>query len=162
MPKVSVLIPNYNTKEEWLKESIESILNQTFQDFEIIILDDGSKTSLEELIKSFKDERIKFYQNEINLGVGKTRNKLLELAKGDYVAFQDSDDISLPTRLEKQVEFLDNNMDFSGVSAWVETFPNKKVLKNIEKPKILDFFLFMCYNIVKNKNELSTGGQNYD
>ena len=139
MPKVSVLIPNYNTKEEWLKESIESILNQTFQDFEIIILDDGSKTSPEELIKSFKDERIKFYQNEINLGVGKTRNKLLELAKGDYVAFQDSDDISLPTRLEKQVEILDNNMDFSGVSAWVETFPNKKVLKNIEKPKILDF-----------------------
>ena len=139
MPKVSVLIPNYNTKEEWLKESIESILNQTFQDFEIIILDDGSKTSPEELIKSFKDERIKFYQNEINLGVGKTRNKLLELAKGDYVAFQDSDDVSLPTRLEKQVEILDNNMDFSGVSAWVETFPQNRILKNPQEPKILDF-----------------------
>jgi glycosyltransferase involved in cell wall biosynthesis len=139
MSKVSVLIPTYNTKEDWLKESIESVLNQTFQDFEIIILDDGSKNSPEALIKSFNDDRIKFYQNETNLGVGKTRNKLLDLATGEYIAFQDSDDISLPTRLEKQVKFLDENPDFSGVSAWLETFPNKKVLKNKPEPKILDF-----------------------
>lgn len=139
MPKVSVLIPNYNTKEEWLKESIESILNQTFQDFEIIILDDGSKISPENLIKSFNDDRIKFYQNEKNLGIGKTRNKLLELANGAYAAFQDSDDISLPDRLEKQVNFLENNPDYSGVSAWSETFPNKKILKTPPEPKIIDF-----------------------
>lgn len=139
MPKVSVLIPNYNTKEEWLKESIESILKQTFQDFEIIILDDGSKISPENLIKSFNDDRIKFYQNEKNLGIGKTRNKLLELANGAYAAFQDSDDISLPDRLKKQVNFLENNPDYSGVSAWSETFPNKKILKTPPEPKIIDF-----------------------
>lgn len=139
MPKVSVLIPTYNTKEEWLKESIESILNQTFQDFEIIVLDDGSKNSPEDVIISFNDDRIRFYQNDKNLGVGKTRNKLLELANTQYVAFQDSDDISLPTRLEKQVKFLDENSDFSGVSAGSETFPNKKILISIPEPKILDF-----------------------
>lgn len=139
MKRVSVLIPTHNTKEEWLKESIESVLNQTFQDFEIIILDDGSEYSPENLIKSFNDNRIKFYQNDQNLGVSKTRNKLLELATGDYVAFQDSDDISLPSRLEKQVDFLDKNREFSGVSGWMETFPHKKILKNPQEPKILDF-----------------------
>lgn len=138
-PKVSVLIPTYNTKEEWLKESIQSILNQTFQDFEIIVLDDGSKISPENLIKSFNDERIKFFQNEKNLGIGKTRNKLLELANGKYGAFQDSDDISLPNRLEKQVNFLEKNPDFSGVSAWMEAFPNKKISKMPQEPKIIDF-----------------------
>ena len=139
MPKVSVLIPTYKTKEEWLKESVQSILDQTFQDFEIIILDDGSDNSPELVINSFNDDRIKFYQNETNLGVGKTRNKLLDLATGEYIAFQDSDDISLPTRLEKQVRFLDENLDFSGVSAWLETFPNKKVCKYMPEPKVLDF-----------------------
>ena len=88
MSKVSVLIPTYNTKEEWLKEAIESILKQSYQDFEIIILDDGSKTSPEEIINSFNDSRIQFHKNEINLGIGKTRNRLLELANGDYLAFQ--------------------------------------------------------------------------
>ena len=139
MPKVSVLLPTYKTEEEWLKESIQSILDQSFQDFELIILDDGSEKSPEDIVKSFNDNRIKFYQNEINLGVGKTRNKLLELATGDYVAFQDSDDISLPSRLEKQVDFLDKNLEFSGVSGWMETFPHKKTLKSPEEPKILDF-----------------------
>lgn len=139
MPKISILIPTYNSKEDWLKDAINSILNQTFQDFEIIVLDDGSEYSPKEIINSFDDNRIKFYINEKNLGVGKTRNKLLELAIGEYIAFQDSDDISLPTRLEKQVKFLDENPDFSGVSAWVETFPSKKILKSKPEPKIIDF-----------------------
>ena len=146
MPKVSILIPTYNTNEVWLKESIESILTQTFQDFEIIILDDGSKISPENLIKSFNDDRIKFYQNEKNLGIGKTRNKLLELANGKYGAFQDSDDISYLDRIEKQVNFLDNNPDYLGVSAWMETFPNKKILKNPSEPKIIDFLSGCCFS----------------
>lgn len=146
MPKVSILIPTYNTNEEWLKASIESILAQTFQDFEIIILDDGSKISPKDLIRSFNDDRIKFYQNEKNLGIGKTRNKLLELANGKYGAFQDSDDISYLDRIEKQVNFLDNNPDYLGVSAWMETFPNKKILKNPSEPKIIDFLSGCCFS----------------
>lgn len=136
---ISVLMPVYNTKEEFLKESIQSILKQTYSDFELIILDDGSKNDIEPVIKSFNDDRIKFYRNEKNLGVSKTRNKLLDLAKGKYAAFQDADDISLPERLQKQINFLENNPEISAISAWVERFPHNKIIKNAAAPKILDF-----------------------
>ena len=139
MTKVSVLMAVYNTKEEFLRESIQSILDQTFQDFEFIIVDDGSKNNPEEIVKSFNDGRIKFYKNDTNSGVAYTRNRLIDLAQGEYIAFQDSDDISFPTRLEKQVKFLNENPNFSGVSAGYETFPNKKIVLMISEPKILDF-----------------------
>ena len=139
MYKVSVLMPVYNVKEEYLKESIESILNQTFSDFELIILDDGSTNDIETVVKSYNDDRIAFYKNEENLGVSKTRNKLLDLAKGEYVAFQDSDDISYPARLEKEVKFLDENPEISGVSSWLETFPNNKFIPMPKNIKAIDF-----------------------
>ena len=139
MPKVSVLMPVYNTKEEFLRESVESILNQTFQEFELIIVDDGSSNDVEEIIKTYNDSRIRFYKNEQNLGVSKTRNRLLELAQGEYCAWQDADDISLPERLEKQVQFLDENREISIVGTNLERFPAKKVIINKEFPKILDF-----------------------
>ena len=139
MTKVSVLIPTYNTKEKWLKESLQSILDQTFQDFEIIVLDDGSDHSPEAAVLSFHDDRIKFYKNETNLGVGKTRNKLLDLATGEYIAFQDADDISDPSRLEKQVQFLDTNPDFSGVSAGMVSTLSGTEKTNPPSPLILDF-----------------------
>lgn len=139
IPVLSVLMPVYNTKEESLKESIKSILNQTFSDFELIILDDGSKDDILPIINYFQDNRIKFYKNEKNLGVSKTRNKLLDLAKGKYAAFQDADDISLAERFQKQINFLENNPEISAVSAWVERFPHKKIIENPSNPKILDF-----------------------
>lgn len=139
MPKISVLMPVYNTKEEFLRESIESILNQTFQEFELIILDDGSSNDVESVVKTYKDARIGFYKNEQNLGVAKTRNRLLDLAKGEYCAFQDADDISLPERLEKQVNFLDENRDISIVGTNLVRFPSEKVLKQLPFPKLLDF-----------------------
>lgn len=139
MPKVSVLMPVYNTKEEFLRESVESILNQTFNDFELIILDDGSSNDVETIVKSYNDLRIKFYKNEKNLGVAKTRNKLMELAQGKYCAWQDSDDISYPDRLKKQVNFLDKNTEISIVGTNLERFPSKKILNQPEHPKILDF-----------------------
>ena len=139
MPKVSVLMPVYNTKEEFLKESVESILNQTYQEFELIIVDDGSSNDVEAIIKKYNDSRIRFYKNEQNLGVAKTRNKLLGLAQGEYCAWQDSDDIAYPERLEKQVEFLDKNKEISAVGSYLEQFPNKKIVKMLERPKIIDF-----------------------
>ena len=122
-PKVSVLMPVYNTKEEYLREAIESILNQTFRDFEFLIIDDGSTNGAQAVIKSYQDERIRFVQNETNLGIFKTRNKLCAMARGEYVATFDSDDISLPTRLEKEVAYLDEHPDVSVVGAWYERFP---------------------------------------
>ncbi len=139
MPKVSVLMPVYNTKEEFLKESVESILNQTFQDFEIIVLDDGSFNDVEAIIKSYGDDRIRFYKNEQNLGVAKTRNRLLNLAQGEYCAWQDADDISMKDRLQKQADFLDNNPNISIVGTNLVRFPSEKIIIQKSEPKILDF-----------------------
>lgn len=138
MPKVSVLMPVYNTKEEFLRESIESILNQTYQEFELIIVDDGSANDIEEIVKSYTDARIKFYKNEQNLGISKTRNRLLELAKCEYCAWQDADDIAFPQRLEKQVKFLDEHQEISAVGSHLECFPHKKMFYMRENPKTMD------------------------
>jgi glycosyltransferase involved in cell wall biosynthesis len=108
MPKVSVIMPAYNA-EKYIAEAIDSILGQTFGDFEFIILNDCSKDRTEEIILSYKDERIVYLKNEQNMGVAATLNKGLEVAKGEYIARMDADDISMPERFEKQVAYLDNN-----------------------------------------------------
>ena len=127
MPRVSVLMPVYNTKEEYLREAIESILNQTYTDFEFIILNDSPENSdLDGVINSYKDNRIKYYKNEKNLGISKSRNKLLDLANGEYIAVFDHDDISLPERLEKEVEYLDSNKQIGAVSCNFEWMSSHK------------------------------------
>lgn len=123
MPKVSVLMPVYNTEEIHLREAIESILNQTYSDFELIILNDGSTTDIKSIINSYPDKRIKYYANDGNKGLIYTRNRLLDLATCPYIAYMDSDDISVPERLEKQVEFMDNNPDISVLGSQIEEFP---------------------------------------
>ena len=129
MPKVSVLMPVYKTKEEHLREAIESILNQTFSDFEFLILDDCPDDSRERIVKSYDDKRIKYIKNEKNLGITPSRNRLMQMAKGEYLAVFDHDDVSLPTRLEKQVQYLDANLDVGVVSSWVKEFPKHKIWK---------------------------------
>lgn len=119
MPKVSVLMPVYRTKEEYLRAAIESILNQTFRDFELLILDDCPDDSREALVKSYDDARIVYRRNERNLGITPSRNRLMELARGEYLAVFDHDDVSLPTRLEKEVAYLDAHPDVGVVSSWV-------------------------------------------
>lgn len=143
LPVISVLLPVYNTNPEYLRESINSILNQTFKNFELIILNDASTKNLDDVINSFNDVRIRYYKNEINLGITKTRNKLLELAKGKYIAIADHDDISLPYRFEKEYNFLEQNPDISIVSGWINIFGDKtlknKVLKTKPRPDFLNF-----------------------
>jgi glycosyltransferase involved in cell wall biosynthesis len=111
-PKVSVLMPVYNQNIKYLRQAIDGILNQTFAEFEFVIVDDGStfadcKKVLEEYAQS--DSRIRLIKNPENLGLSKTRNVALEAAQGEFVAVQDSDDISDKFRLEKQVAFLEKN-----------------------------------------------------
>ncbi|MFT4283120.1 MAG: glycosyltransferase family 2 protein [Candidatus Woesearchaeota archaeon] len=112
-PLVSVLMPNYNS-EKYLAEAIESVLSQTFTDFEFIIIDDYSSDKSWDIIQKYakKDSRIKAYRNEKNLGIVKTRNKLFSLAKGKYFAIFDSDDVCFRERLELQVAFLEKNKDY--------------------------------------------------
>jgi len=143
-PKVTVLMPVYNG-EKYLKESIESILNQTFTDFEFLIINDGSTDRTEEIIKSYKDTRIKLVNNETNLKLIKTLNKGLDLAKGKYIARMDADDVSLPKRLKIQVDFMDNNPEIGVSGAWAKVIggKNKKYIKtysNFEKIKATSIF----------------------
>ena len=121
MPKVSVVMPAYNA-EKYISEAIESILNQTFTDFEFIIIDDGSIDDTVGIINYYNDDRIRLIQNEVNLGVAQTLNKGIELSRGQYIARMDADDISLPTRFEKQVAFLDVNPDVAVVGSDIELF----------------------------------------
>lgn len=110
MPKISVVMPAYNA-EKYIGKSIDSILNQTYGDFEFIIINDGSKDSTKEIILSYSDNRIVYLENEINSGIVVTLNKGLEYATGEYIARMDADDIAVAERLEKQIEFMEKNKD---------------------------------------------------
>lgn len=130
-PAVSVLLPVYNTPEQSLRECIDGILNQTFSDFELIIVNDCSPDeNVEKVVKSYTDKRIRYYKNEKNLGISDTRNRLLELAKGKYLAVHDHDDISLPQRFEKQVAYLNEHPNTGLVSCQVEIFPKLSYPQN--------------------------------
>ena len=108
-PLVSVIMSAYNA-EKYISQTIKSVLNQTFIDFEFLIFNDGSKDKTEEIIGSYGDHRIKSV-NQSNIGLTKTLNKALALSQGEYIARMDADDICEPARLQKQVDFLKNHPD---------------------------------------------------
>lgn len=121
MPKVSVVMSVYNG-EKYLAEAIESILNQTFRDFEFIIIDDASVDNSYKILEEYKkkDERIILLKNEKNLGLTKSLNIGIKKAQGEYIARMDADDISLPKRFEKQVDFLNKNKEISLLGSAIE------------------------------------------
>ena len=117
MAKVSVIMAVYNT-ENFLKEAIESILWQDFKDFEFIIIDDASSDWSFEILSKYAslDQRIKLFKNDINQGISYTRNRLISLSSTNYIATQDSDDVSMKNRLSLCFDFLSTNSDYSAVS----------------------------------------------
>jgi len=118
----------YNV-EPYIGESIRSIINQTFTDFEFIIIDDGSTDNTVDIIRSFNDQRIKLYINEENKGISYTRNRGFDLASGRYLAVMDSDDIAMPERLQKQVEFMEKHTDISILGTnYIRMDNNKEIL----------------------------------
>lgn len=121
VPKVTVLMPVYNG-EQYLEEAIDSILSQTYTDYELLIINDGSKDHSEKIIQSYNDQRIRRINNSQNLGLIATLNKGLDLARGEYIARMDQDDISLPDRIEKQVNFMESNQHIGICGTWVEIF----------------------------------------
>ena len=129
MTKISVIIPTFNS-EKYLKEAIESILNQTFQDFEIIVIDDNSVDNTIEILKSFNNPKIKILNGPCK-GLVSALNLGLESARGEYIARMDSDDVSLPDRFEKQVKFLDEHQDCILCSGLIQFFDDNG-LGNIE------------------------------
>lgn len=121
MPSVSILMPVYNA-EPYLSEAIQSMLNQTYVDFELIILDDCSTDRSAEVVQTFSDARIVYHRNEVNSGLANNLNTGLKLATGKYIARMDGDDISLPHRLQTQVDFLESHPDIDLCSCAMQMF----------------------------------------
>lgn len=119
MPLLSVIMPVYNA-EKYIQASIDSILNQDFEDFEFIIINDGSTDESESLIKKYHDPRIRYFVNEGNKGLVYTLNHGIELAKGKWIARMDGDDISLPNRFSVQLRYLDQHKDIDVLASTVK------------------------------------------
>jgi len=120
-PIVTVLMPLYNG-EKYVRKAVESILLQTWRDFELLIIDDGSSDRGPDIVSAITDERIILLRNSSNMGVAATLNRGLAMARGRYIARMDADDISLPDRLERQVRFMDNHPDVGISGGWVRLF----------------------------------------
>lgn len=137
MVKISVVMPVYNTKEEYLRSAIESILQQNYTDFEFIIVNDGSTNNSEEIILSYSDPRIKYIKQN-NKGAASARNTAWDVAAGTYIANFDSDDIASSDRLEKQLKFLDENPSISLVGSWVNIIGSNRLIKVPKNVRIMD------------------------
>ncbi len=111
--KISVILPTYN-RAELLKSAIKSVLAQTYPYFELIIVDDGSEDHTEEAVRTFKDGRIRYFKLPQNEGQAKARNYGIEMAAGDYIAFEDSDDIWHPQKLEVQMDYMEKSSPKTG------------------------------------------------
>lgn len=137
MPKISVIMSVYKEPVEWIKQSIDSILNQTYSDFEFIIINDKPDRVENTTLLNYyisRDSRIKVSTNQTNLGLTKSLNKALGIATGEYIARMDADDIAHPNRFERQVRIMDNNLEIGvcgcnvcefGVSNRILRYPEK-------------------------------------
>ena len=133
MHEVSVLMSVYNA-ERYVGEAIESILGQGFRDVEFIIVDDGSTDGTSEILRGFQDDRVILVRNEENIGLTRSLNRGLELARGKYIARLDADDVSLPDRLEKQVQFLDAHPDVGLVGCAAEYIDPRGNTLGVQRP----------------------------
>lgn len=144
---ISVIMSNFNTPIEYLRESVESILRQTYDCFEFIIVDDASTDQSVEYLRNLKDSRIRLIFNKRNLGLTKSLNIAMRSARGQYIARMDSDDISLPERFQKQIEFMENNKDVIVCGTWFEKFGAENCVR---RPIIDNFQSYRCQLIFSN------------
>jgi glycosyltransferase involved in cell wall biosynthesis len=168
MPKVSVLLPVYNA-EIHLQDTLETILNQTFSDFEILAIDDGSKDRSLEILRSMRDPRIRIHTNSKNIGISATLNRAIELANGEYLARMDSDDLASSERLRAQVALLDSHPDVGVTGSSIEVF-GKTLRRVIRYPKsdqdikaaLLFDSAFAHPTVMIRKDVLSKSGLKYE
>lgn len=164
-------MPVYNG-EKYLREAVESILGQTFTDFEFIIVDDGSTDTTPTILEEYasKDHRITILTNEHNSGICVTLNRGLDAAQGEYIARMDADDISLPTRLEKQIAFMDKHLEVGALGTSLEVFaegfaPYQFPMQTNPRQCRADMLFNTCMahpSVVIRKCVLTEHGLNYD
>ena len=123
-PLVSVVMLTYK-RADILPEAIDSVLAQTYPDFELIILNDGSPDNTDEVVKKYQDKRIRYYKNKQNKGIAYSRNRATSLARGKYIMIMDDDDISLPTRIEKQTEYLNAHPNIDVLAGQIKDYPRQ-------------------------------------
>ena len=133
-PKISVIMSEYNTPPDYLRASIESILNQTFKDIEIIIVDDCGRNDLSSIVKEYKDKRIRIIKNDENIGLVKSLNKAIAVSKADILARMDTDDIADENRLEEQYKFMINHEEYSVVGTLANEFSKNSTTGVLGKP----------------------------
>lgn len=144
MPTVTVLMPVYNG-EKYLKDAINSILNQTYSGFEFLIIDDGSSDNSHEIINSFRDSRIRLVSNRTNKGLPYSLNSGILLSRGKYIARMDCDDIADWTRLEHQVKYLDDNLKIGILGSYYELLINDNTKRQIIATPVSDLEIrFRC------------------
>lgn len=145
---VSIVMPNYNANK-YVEETIKSVINQTYSDWEILFVDDCSKDNSVELVRAFKDERIKIFVNESNKGAAYSRNYALRHAKGKWIAFLDSDDMWHPQKLEKQLEFMvKNNYKFSCTRHEIVNESGERLHIEYTAPKKITHFRMCLFDYV--------------
>ena len=133
MPKLSIVMSAYN-EEKYINQAVDSILNQTFTDFEFIIIDDGSSDDTLSILQSYTDKRLNIISRP-NKGLSASIAEGIDLCKGTYVARMDADDISKPTRLQKQIEFMDNNPNYVALGCVLEqTDENGNLIRYWDAP----------------------------
>ena len=152
MTKLTVAIPTYN-RANYLKEAIQGILNQTFKDFKLIILDNGSSDNTYEVVKSFKDDRITYIKNEKNIGGIGNLNKAIEICETEYLIICHDDDIAESTLLEKEFNIIDNDPNVSLVASHVKLInENGEIIddksRNITKDKIINQKEYIKLNLL--------------
>lgn len=148
-PIVSVVMPVYNA-ERFVAQAVESILGQTFSDFEFIIIDDGSTDYTPTIIAKYKDPRIKVIRKERNEGIVSALNLGIALARGDYIARMDADDISLPHRLEVQMKLIEKDPSIILLGGWCkEIDENGKIIKTHRYPESHEKLVNNLINIKK-------------
>lgn len=161
---LTVVMPVFNG-EMYLREAIESVLNQTFDNFEFLIIDDGSSDESVNIISTYNDPRITLIKNEVNQGVAYIRNLGLEKAKGKYLVWMDCDDLIDPFKFQKQLLFLENNSEIGICGTWLErfndgkrklstTFTNPELIKAalFFKPAVLNATTMLRMSMVKKEN----------
>lgn len=143
---VSIIMPNYNG-EKFLRETIDSVLAQTYQNWEILLVDDCSTDSSLEIAQSFGDGRIRIFQNEQNGGAAVSRNYALREAKGKWIAFLDSDDLWRPEKLERQLKFMaENNYHFSYTEYSHMDEQSQPLGVRVTGPRKISKFKMFCYD----------------
>jgi glycosyltransferase involved in cell wall biosynthesis len=159
-PLVSVLMPAYNS-ELYIAEAIQSILNQTYQNIELIIFDDGSSDKTRQVIEGFSDPRIIKILSDQNCGVVRARNEMIDRASGQYIALMDADDIADPSRLEKQINILEGGQyDLCGSAQWVLDEGTGQIKKSKDKfsdadlRALLSVYCGLCNSAMTGKAEI--------